>query len=82
MNQYMVNNNELDTSIKISKYYCDNVTASDITESQIVVTSCSVDYQLEFIKDNPDLLLISVINKDEDICENKMYIYLLYLYIK
>lgn len=80
MNQYMVNNNELDTSIKISKYYCDNVTASDITESQIVVTSCSVDYQLEYIKENPDLLLISVINKNEDICENKMYfIYLLIL---
>lgn len=79
LNMYMINNNDLDVSMNLVKYYCDNVN-STLFEGDVVITSCSTEIQTKIADDNDDLILFSLINKNEDICDNRMYIYI-YLYI-
>lgn len=54
------------------KYYCDEFNGQNATS--VVITSCTVEQQNQFLKENPDLLLISIVNKNADICDNRMYI--------
>lgn len=83
---YLANYNERDLNIvyiiisiiiykqALTKYYCDEFNPENITT--VVITSCSMEKQQQFLKENPDLLLISVVDKSGDTCDNRMYIYI------
>lgn len=74
---YLCNFNERDYNIVLDKYYCDDFDPSSITT--IIITSCSQEMQSHFLDINSDLLIMSVINKNSDVCDNRMYILLLLL---
>lgn len=63
-----------DVSYKLVKYYCEDISGS-INGSEIVITSCDIDIQAEIIENNPDLLLISIVDRYEEVCDNRMYKY-------
>lgn len=73
IDQYMIYNNELDTSIELIKYYCNSSDEIDTSISQIVITSCSSEEQLAILENYPELLLLSISDKEGDICNNDMY---------
>lgn len=73
IDQYMIYNNELDTSIELIKYYCNSSDEIDTSTSQIVITSCSSEEQIAILENHPELLLLSISDKEGDICNNDMY---------
>lgn len=78
LNMYMINNNDLDVLMNLVKYYCDDFNSTKF-EGDVVITSCSTEIQTKIADDNDNLILFSIINKDEDICDNRTYIYILFI---